>query len=103
MQKGASSMAKFHYRMQSILDIKRKMETQAKMEFGQAQSKLLEEQERLEQLYQRKEAYLEEAGGLAEPASVDWTLIRAYLMQLDELEKKYQQVRIQMGRFDNKN
>lgn len=61
MQKGASSMAKFHYRMQSILDIKRKMETQAKMEFGQAQSKLLEEQERLEQLYQRKEAYLEEA------------------------------------------
>lgn len=54
-------MAKFRYRMQSILDIKRKMETQAKMEFGQAQGRLLEEQERLEQLYQRKESYLEEA------------------------------------------
>ena len=49
------------------------------------------------------EAYLEEAGGMADPASVDWTLIRAYLMQLDELERKYQQVRIQMGRFDDKN
>lgn len=54
-------MAKFRYRMQSILDIKRKMETQAKMEFGQAQGRLLEEQERLEQLHQRKESYLEEA------------------------------------------
>lgn len=53
-------MAKFRYRMQSILDIKSKMETQAKMEFGQAQSRLLEEQEKLEQLFQRKEAYLEE-------------------------------------------
>lgn len=54
-------MAKFRYRMQSILDIKRKMETQAKMEFGQAQGRLLEEEERLKQLYQRKEGYLEEA------------------------------------------
>ena len=54
-------MAVFRYRMQSILDIKIKMETQAKMELGQAQGRLLEEQERLEQLYQRKEAYLEEA------------------------------------------
>lgn len=54
-------MARFRYRMQSILDIKRKMETQAKMELGQAQNRLMEEQERLEHLYQRKEAYLEEA------------------------------------------
>ncbi len=53
-------MAKFRYRMQSILDIKGKMETQAKMELGQAQNKLLEEQERLQQLFERKEAYLEE-------------------------------------------
>lgn len=53
-------MAKFRYRMQSILNIKIQMETQAKMEFGQAQRRLLEEEERLELLYDRKEGYLEE-------------------------------------------
>lgn len=53
-------MAKFVYRMQSILNIKIQMENQAKMELGQAQRKLIEEEERLEGLYHRKEYYLEE-------------------------------------------
>ena len=53
-------MAKFRYRMQSILNIKIQMENQAKMELGQAQRKLLEEEERLQTLYDRKEYYLEE-------------------------------------------
>lgn len=53
-------MAKFVYRMQSILNIKNQMETQAKMELGQAQHRLNEEEERLEQLFDRKKYYLEE-------------------------------------------
>lgn len=53
-------MAKFRYRMQSILNIKIQMEDQAKMELGRAQRRLNEEEERLEQLYGRKSAYLEE-------------------------------------------
>lgn len=53
-------MAKFVYRMQSILNIKSQMENQAKMELGQAQRRLSEEEERLEALYVRKESYLEE-------------------------------------------
>lgn len=53
-------MARFVYRMQSILNIEIQMENQAKMEFGQAQRRLLEEEERLEGLYNRKEFYLEE-------------------------------------------
>lgn len=53
-------MAKFIYRMQSILNIKNQMENQARMELGQAQRRLLEEEERLEALYGRKEYYLEE-------------------------------------------
>ena len=53
-------MAKFVYRMQSILNIKMQMETQAKMELGQAQRILIEEEERLELLYDRKKGYLEE-------------------------------------------
>ncbi|MCM1386298.1 MAG: flagellar export protein FliJ [Bacillus sp. (in: Bacteria)] len=53
-------MAKFIYRMQSILNIKNQMENQAKLELGQAQKRLLEEEERLKELYDRKESYLEE-------------------------------------------
>ena len=53
-------MAKFRYRMQSILDITYQMENQAKIELGQAQRRLMEEEERLEFLRDRKEAYLEE-------------------------------------------
>lgn len=53
-------MAKFRYRMQSILNIKYQLETQARMEVGRAQMQLNEEEERLEHFRQRKEAYLEE-------------------------------------------
>ena len=47
-------MAKFIYRMQSILDIKTKMEEQAKMEFAAAKMRLDEEEEKLQVLQDRK-------------------------------------------------
>lgn len=50
-------MAKFIYRMQSILDIKAKMEEQAKAEFAAARIRLNEEEEKLQGLIQRKAAY----------------------------------------------
>lgn len=50
-------MAKFIYRMQSILDIKQKMEEQAKMEFAAARMRLNEEEEKLQYLIERKENY----------------------------------------------
>lgn len=50
-------MAKFRYRMQSILNIKLKMEEQAKMQFAQAQAKLNEEEEKLQKLIDRKSLY----------------------------------------------
>lgn len=53
-------MAKFRYRMQSILNIKYQLEMQAKMEVGRAQMRLNEEQEKLQALFDRKEAYFEE-------------------------------------------
>lgn len=53
-------MAKFAYRMQSILNIHYQLENQAKMELGRAQMRLLEEEEKLQGLIDRKEAYLEE-------------------------------------------
>ncbi len=50
-------MAKFQYRMQSILNIKLKMEDQAKMQFAQAMAKLNEEEEKLQNLINRKSQY----------------------------------------------
>ena len=54
-------MARFRYSMQSILNIKLKMETQAKQEFSAARAALDEEEERLKGLYDRKAGF-EEAG-----------------------------------------
>lgn len=51
-------MSVFRFRMQSILDMKAKLEEQAKIEFAQAQQKLMEEQELLAQIIKRKEDYI---------------------------------------------
>ena len=53
-------MAKFTYRMQSFLNIQYQLENQAKMDLGRAQMYLMEEEEKLQALIHRKEAYLEE-------------------------------------------
>ena len=50
-------MARFRYRMQSILNIKMKMETQAKQEFAAAKAVLDEEEEKLEKLKARMAVY----------------------------------------------
>ena len=59
-------MARFRYRMQSILDIKNKMETQAKMEYGLAQAHLNEELAKLAKLEQRRRSYERKAKALRE-------------------------------------
>lgn len=50
-------MSRFIYRMQNILNIKEKLEESARNEFGIAMRKLLEEEEVLDHLGQRKAAY----------------------------------------------
>lgn len=54
-------MARFRYRMQSILNVKLKMETQAKQDFAAAKIALDEEEEKLSALKERKSAYEKEA------------------------------------------
>ncbi len=54
-------MAKFNYRMQSILNIKQKTESQVKMEFATAQAELNRQIDILNDYVKRKENYLEEA------------------------------------------
>lgn len=91
-------MARFRYKMQSILDIKLKMETQAKQDFAMAKLALDEEEEKLEALYQRKQDYEKEAeklltGGLCVQ---DIRENKAALMKMDEYIKE-QKVRIQIA------
>ena len=50
-------MAKFIYRMQNILTLKEKMESQEKIAFGLANAKLAEEQDKLGALLVRKAEY----------------------------------------------
>ena len=57
-------MARFRYSLQNILNIKEKMETQAKQEFGAAQAALNVEIEHLERLKTRRKEYEEQSAGL---------------------------------------
>lgn len=57
-------MARFRYRMQNILDVKEKMESQARNEFAIANAKLAEEEEKLARLESRKLSYENELRAL---------------------------------------
>ena len=50
-------MAKFTYRMQNILDIKIKLENQAKIAYATASRQLAEEQEKLREILMRRAGY----------------------------------------------
>lgn len=54
-------MARFRFSMQSILNIKYKLETQAKQSFAAAQAALLTEEEKLQGLKDRKAGYQDKA------------------------------------------
>lgn len=53
-------MAKFSFRLQSILNLKLRLEEQQKNEFAAAKKKLDDEQEKLNNLYLRLQGYQEE-------------------------------------------
>ena len=72
-------MSRFRYRMQNILDVKSKLEEQAKLEFALANRALQEEEEKLEILKQRKQAYKDEIVRLLQET-----------LQLDRIKKNEQ-------------
>lgn len=76
-------MAKFVYKMQSVLNIKEKMEEQAKVAFGAANAALRTEEERLQRLYQRRIQYL------AEGAALRQTLLDPLKLQENEAALHY--------------
>lgn len=68
-------MAVYKYKMQGVLDIKEKLETQSKQEFANANLKLMEEEALLEQIRQRKQEYIDEGVQLRlkviDPVAID--------------------------------
>lgn len=97
-------MARFRYRMQSILNIKVKMETQAKQEFAMAKIALDNEERRLQELTERRQAYEEEArrllyGGLhVDKIRESKEAIRCMEAYILEQEKRVLKAREQLER-----
>ena len=99
-------MAKFKYKLQSVLEIKEKLESQEKIAFGLASAKLLEEQEILQKLMIQKAGYDKQAKKLLE-GTIDLlavnacrkavetmkTRIRGQMMNVHKAEKQLELVR----------
>jgi len=79
-------MAKFVYRMQSILNIKEKMEEQAKLAFAAANQQLMAEEERLQRLVQRRIQYLAE-GAVLRQSLLDPLKLRENVAALDYIKE----------------
>lgn len=54
-------MAKFNYKLQSVLEIKRKLENQEKIEYGLASAKVQEERDKLQAMMLQKAGYDKQA------------------------------------------
>ena len=105
-------MARFVYRMQSVLNIKQQTENQTKMEFAVAQAELNQQLELLEEYIQRKENYINEAEELRNEerlklqdildnqyatAQMD-TMIRHQSGVVKQYEAKVERVRVKLTR-----
>ena len=79
-------MAKFLYRIQNILNIKYKLETQAKTAFSVAAAALRREEEKLEALRQRKRSYELKARELAS-GKLDFLEIRTNRAAIENMKE----------------
>lgn len=80
-------MAKFRYRMQNILDIKEKMENQAKTAYGVANAKLSTEQQKLQDILIRRAGYEAKARDLVS-GNINIMDIRECRQAIDVLKSK---------------
>ena len=78
-------MAKFKYRMQSILDIKYKLEEQEKIAYGIASQRLAQENEKLQQLMRRRFGYEKRAAELC-VGTIDVLQIRENKRAIDTMK-----------------
>ncbi len=80
-------MAKFLYKMQNVLDVKLKMEDQAKTAFATAVAALNEEEEKLQILIERREFY-EEKGRKMRESILDINEMRENTRAIDNLKEQ---------------
>lgn len=92
-------MAKFVYRMQSILNIKEKMEEQAKVAFAAANAALRTEEERLQRLQQRRIQYLAE-GALLRQTRLDPLKLEENESALQYIAQEIKDQRIRVKRAE---
>ena len=78
-------MAKFVYRMQNILDIKIKLENQAKLAYSVANARLRDEQEKLQAIILRRAGYEGQARGLVK-GDLDIQAIRECRRAIDVMK-----------------
>lgn len=105
-------MARFVYRMQSVLNIKQQTENQTKMEFALAQNELNEQLDILDEYVKRKERYLQEAEELRNEdslmlqdildnqyatAQMD-VMIKQQSMVVKQYEERVEKVRVKLTR-----
>lgn len=103
-------MAKFVFRMQNILNIKLKMETQAKFSFAAAASRVREQEELLDEMFKEKrqleDAYRNKANGgikvreLTEAkASIDFQIekIKIQIIEVNVARKNLEAARIRLN------
>lgn len=103
-------MAKFRYRMQNILDVKLKIETQEKNEFSIAAGRLAEEEEKLEELRRRQSDYifrlqessvgeldLQEINYLKKSINTMKSLIRTQMFEVNKAQRELEVVRARLN------
>ncbi len=105
-------MARFVYRMQSVLNIKQQTENQTKMEFALAQNELNQQLDILDEYVQRKERYLKEAEELRNEDSLKLqdildnqyataqmdVMIKQQSMVVKQYEERVEKVRVKLTR-----
>lgn len=103
-------MAKFRYRMQNILDVKLKIETQEKNEFSIVAGRLAEEEEKLEELRRRQSDYifrlqessvgeldLQEINYLKKSINTMKSLIRTQMFEVNKAQRELEVVRARLN------
>lgn len=95
-------MAKFRYRMQNILNIKEKLEMQAKNEFAAANMELLEEQERLSVMLRENAALQEEGRKLRQKESLSIRDIADNSLSVSLMKEKMKRQALAIHRTEQK-
>lgn len=85
-------MAVYKFKLQGILDIKDKLETQAKQDFANANLALMEEEALLEQIIQRKNEYFEEGvklrSSVIDPVAIAQNKLAIEVMEENKIKQE---------------